>query len=440
MGLLIAVWETYLEMAPYLVLGLIFAGVLHIFVKKSFVEDHLGKPGIMSVIKASVLGVPLPLCSCGVVPTALSLKSHNASNGAVVSFLVSTPQTGVDSIVATYGLMGPFFALFRPIAAFIMGIFGGFLTMLFGEVRPSDKMIHPSEVSGVDNSVCTPGESCSSSAAVAVELKSFREKVVSLFKYGFGDFLHGISTYILLGIVISGVITYFLPDDFFTQYVGNQWVEMLLMVLGGVPLYICSTGSIPIALSLMMKGLSPGAAFVFLAVGPATNAATITVVKSKLGTKVTLIYLASMIISSMFAGWLLNSMKLGDLISHSLMSAHVHHESTSLMDYFLFTVSILFLYPLSYSLFKNHLATPLMRLRKGKSNSGACCTYTLTVEGMTCQNCAKHVVQAALSVEGITNAEVDLGAKSVTITGEKLVQALKESIEKEGYVVILNEE
>lgn len=424
MKLLHEIWLTYLDMAPYLVLGLLFAGVLHIFFKKSFIEKHLGKPGFMSIMKASILGVPLPLCSCGVVPTALSLKEHKASNGAVVSFLISTPQTGVDSIAATYGMMGPFFAIFRPLAAFVMGIFGGVLTAIFG----ADKVESPAVAVEAD---CADG-SCALPEAPAEKLP-FGKKIVSVFTYGLGEFLDGIASYIAVGIIISGLITYFLPEDFFSQHIGNQWGEMALMVLGGVPLYICSTGSIPIALSLMMKGLSPGAAFVFLAVGPATNAATITVIKSKLGTKVTILYLVSMILSALFAGWLLNSMGWGEVVSSSIMEHAHHHDETSWVDTFSLIVSILFLLPLGFSLYKNHLATPLMKLRKGSVKSDV--VTSVPVEGMTCKNCARHVTQAALAVTGVTNAEVDLDKKLVKLSGEFDKAELIQKIEKEGYHV-----
>lgn len=423
MQLLLEIWLTYLDMAPYLVLGLLFAGVLHIFFKKSFIEKHLGKPGFTSIVKASVLGVPLPLCSCGVVPTALSLKEHKASDGAVVSFLISTPQTGVDSIAATYGMMGPFFALFRPFAAFIMGIFGGVLTALFG-------------VPATSAAAVTPDKKESKTQVVSVA-PPFFERVKGVFTYGLGEFLDGISTYIAAGIILSGFITFFIPEDFFSKHMGNQWVEMLLMVLGGVPLYICSTGSIPIALSLMMKGLSPGAAFVFLAVGPATNAATITVIKSKLGTKVTLIYLFSMIFSAMIAGWAMNSFGLGTIVMDSLTEHHHHENGASTMDIFLLIVALLFLIPLGFSLYKNHLLTPLTKWRKKGVKTEGSEHFELPVEGMSCQNCARHVTQAVLSVDGILNAEVDLDKKVVTIEGIKDVNLIKEAIEKEGYEVPL---
>lgn len=425
MGLFQSIWETYIDMAPYLVLGLLFAGILHIFFKKSFIEKHLGNHSLGAILKASFLGVPLPLCSCGVVPTALSLKEHNASDGAVVSFLISTPQTGVDSIAATYGMMGPFFAIFRPFAAFVMGIFGGLLTLITGDRnRAGDVIPEKKETTAKVKS------------EVKKESETFLSNLKKLFTYGFGEFLDGIATYIVVGIVISGIITFFLPDNFFEQHIGNQWTEMALMVLGGVPLYICSTGSIPIALSLMMKGLSPGAAFVFLAVGPATNAATITVIRSKLGNRVTVVYLLSMIVSSMFAGWLLNTLPLGELISEDLLHKHGHHHgSESLLDIFLFIISLMFLIPLTISLYKNHLATPFMKWRNKSKSSSASKTYVIPVEGMSCQNCARHVTQAALSVEGVVNAEVDLDRKCVTITGEEHREELTEIIQKEGYIV-----
>ncbi|MDE5959958.1 MAG: permease, partial [Muribaculaceae bacterium] len=111
-------WAMLCEMAPYLLLGFLFAGMLHAFLPASFYNRHLGRPGFWSVAKAAMFGVPLPLCSCGVIPTAMSMRRQGASRAATVSFLISTPQTGVDSILATGSLLGWPLALIRPIAAF----------------------------------------------------------------------------------------------------------------------------------------------------------------------------------------------------------------------------------------------------------------------------------------------------------------------------------
>ena len=212
------------------------------------------------VIKASLLGVPLPLCSCGVIPVAASLRRHGASRGATTAFLLSTPQTGVDSIVVTYSLMGGLFALIRPVVAFITGLVGGWLVdALAGQDYGN--------ATGVNPSAPCAGECC----ALSVRRQN---RLVRALHYGFVTLPRDIGKALVVGLIISGVIAAFVPDDFFAGVFGTGLVGMLIMMAVGMPLYVCATGSVPVAAALMMKGVSPGAALVFLMTGPATNAAT----------------------------------------------------------------------------------------------------------------------------------------------------------------------
>jgi uncharacterized protein len=325
------------DMAPYLFLGLTIAGILDVFFDKSFILKHLGKNNLASVIKASVLGVPIPLCSCGVIPTAISLKKSKASQGAVVSFLISTPQTGVDSIAATYGMMGPVFAIFRPIVSFVMGIVGGVLTNI------THKDIEKKQ--GSSEELC---ESCQSAQKLAKQ-KTISQKIIDAAKYAYFDFLDGIAVNLVVGMVIAGFISFLIPDNFFTQYLNNEFLTMLLMIVAGVPLYICATASIPVAVSLILKGISPGAAFVFLAVGPATNAATITVLLKELGRKVLFIYLSVIIIGSLMAGYILNAIyNFWDVSALNSLN-HAHHAHTPL---YIEVITWLFLILLGWSIAK----------------------------------------------------------------------------------------
>ena len=287
--------DMFLDMAPYLLLGLAIAGFLHIMFKKETILKHLGTGTFLPVIKAALLGVPLPLCSCGVVPTALSLRKNNASEGATVSFLIATPQTGIDSIMAMYGLLGGVFALFTPIAALVTGIVGGVAVSVCNS-------------SGTVSVPYSPVNDCTLCQQTTPHTHSFLEKIKGMARYAFRDFLDDISVQLVAGILISAVVGYLLPDDFFSRYIKNDVLSMLLVIAAGVPLYICATASIPIALVLMMKGLSPGAAFVFLTVGPATNAATITMVAHALGKKITAIYLLALIGMAVLSGVVLNAL------------------------------------------------------------------------------------------------------------------------------------
>jgi uncharacterized membrane protein YraQ (UPF0718 family) len=286
--ILIEAWGVTAVMAPYLLLGFFMAGVLGAFVPVTFIETHLGKHGLRQIVKASLLGVPIPLCSCSVIPVAASLRKHGATRGAAISFLTSTPQTGVDSIAATWGLLGPLFAIFRTLIAFITGCICGAAVETFTP---------PAEASETD---CNDAHCPACNPAP----KSLRWKQV--FTYGFGTLPRDIGRALLIGILVSGLLGALVDPDFFTRHLSSEWLSMLAVMGLGIPLYVCSTGSIPIALAMIGAGLSPGAALVFLVTGPATNAATIATVFKTMGRRAVGIYLATLAACSLIAGWLLN--------------------------------------------------------------------------------------------------------------------------------------
>ncbi len=335
--------DMFVDMSLYILIGLLCVGLLHVFVKKESILRHLGARRFSSVVKASVVGVPLPLCSCGVVPTAVELKKDGASNGAVVSFLVSTPQTGVDSIFATYSLMGLVMAIFRPIAAFTSGIIAGSIVNLFAKDDQGDLTVavpscgcgceaehaHAHEHAHAEAASCgcgcetehahaetahaccehahTETPSCSPTCGCGHSTPTSGNKLLDVFRYAFGDFLDEISVHFVVGMLIAAAITTFLPADFFvTLGLHKGLLSMLAMVLIGLPMYICSVSSIPIALSLMTRGLSLGGGFVFLFTGPVTNIASILVLSKALGKKITGLYVASVIVCSLIFGTLLD--------------------------------------------------------------------------------------------------------------------------------------
>jgi len=300
---LIKAWSVTAVMAPYLLLGFFVAGVLGAFVPVSFIENHLGKRGLWQIVKASLLGVPIPLCSCSVIPVAASLRKHGATQGATISFLTSTPQTGVDSIAATWGLLGPLFATFRVIVAFITGVVCGSTVEAF---TPST----------AESSIGCADEHCPSCNPAP---KAQRWKQV--FAYGFGVLPRDIGKALLIGILISGLLGALVPADFFTRYLSSEWLSMLAVLGLGIPLYVCSTGSIPIALAMIGMGLSPGAALVFLITGPATNAATIATIFKTMGRRTVGIYLATLAGCSLAAGWLFNR-----ILSSEMIVQQIHHH------------------------------------------------------------------------------------------------------------------
>ena len=283
-------WRTLAEMAPYLLFGFLIAGLLSVWISPAAVERHLGGRGFWSIFKASLFGVPLPLCSCGVIPVAMSLHKHGASKGATASFLLSTPQTGVDSILVTYSLMGPVLAIFRPLAALVTGLFGGTLVELVEKTTP------PAEAQQLCDQDCC-----------AVE-KPKVNWFVRAMRHGFITLPTDIGGAMLLGLAAAALIAAAVPDDFFASYLsaGGGIVAMLVMMAVGIPVYVCSTASVPVAVAMMAKGLSPGAAMVFLMTGPATNAAGLATLWAVLGKRSAIAYLASIVICSLTFGLILD--------------------------------------------------------------------------------------------------------------------------------------
>jgi hypothetical protein len=302
-------WQTAAEMSPYLLFGFFMAGLLSVLVSRRLVEKHLGGSGIWPVVKASILGVPLPLCSCSVIPVTMTLHKHGASRGAAVSFLLSTPQTGVDSILVTYSLLGPVFAIFRPLAAFVTGIVGGALVNLFGLSSKNE----------IEQAPQCEDECCQVNGAPKTN------PVVRMFKYGFITMPRDIGKPMLLGLVIAAFISALLPDNFFAEKLGTGIFPMFVMMLLGIPMYVCATASVPIAAAMMLKGLTPGAAIVFLMTGPATNAASIVIIWKILGRATALTYLAAV------AGCALASGILLDLIITSAPIGHLAHQHTEML-------------------------------------------------------------------------------------------------------------
>lgn len=298
-GILTESWRLLVEAAPFVLFGFLAAGLLKAFIPEDFVARHLGHSTSGSVIKASLLGIPLPLCSCGVIPAAIGLRKQGASKGASAAFLISTPESGVDSIAITWALLDPIMTIARPVAALITATFTGLFINLLPEEGPSIPAYVEAEKGGTCQDSCCKGHQHTHDS-------SMRHKLRSGMRFAFGELLGDIGKWLLIGILISGVISYLLPASYFQQHLQGEFSSLVVMLVVGIPLYICATASTPIAAAMVLKGLSPGAALVFLLAGPATNAATITVISKFWGKKVTVIYLATIACASLLIGWLLN--------------------------------------------------------------------------------------------------------------------------------------
>jgi len=284
LGLFSEIWKLLLEMSPYILFGLLIAGFLYIIIPREKIYHHLAKNNFSAVLKASLFGIPLPLCSCGVIPVAAYLRKEGAGKGSTLSFLISTPTTGVDSILATYSLMGLLFAIIRPIAAFVAGVFAGIVTNLFDKEKES--IIN-------DNSICPICD------LETPHSHSLIFKIKTIFKYAFYELVEDFGKWLIIGIAIGGLIAYLVPAKIVEQYLSNQLLAYPLMIAIGLPMYVCATASIPIAAVLIMKGMSPGAGLIFLILGPATNIATLTFVAGKLGKKTLVIYIVTLIVTAL---------------------------------------------------------------------------------------------------------------------------------------------
>ncbi len=307
-------WSVFGQMAPYLLFGFLAAGVLSVLISPQWVERHLGKPGFGPVLKASLFGVPLPLCSCSVIPVSVSMRRHGASRAAATSFLLSTPQTGVDSIAVTYALLGPVFAVFRPLTALLTGLVGGGLVQWIGE--PESENIPESGSAKV--------APCSDSCCSEIRPTS---RLTRILKYGLVTLPKDIGPALLIGVLIAGIMSALVPQDHLAKYIGGGVASILLMMAAGVPVYVCATASVPIAAGLMHMGGSAGAALAFLIAGPATNAASFTAIWKALGRRTATLYILTVAASALGFGLFLDWLMPIAEISLPKLAGHAHEES-----------------------------------------------------------------------------------------------------------------
>ena len=280
--ILLAFVHVFAMMAPWLVFGFLIAGIIAVWIPRSWVNRMMGgSSGFCGILRAVAIGVPLPICSCGVLPIAAGLRKHGAGKGPTAALLISTPQTGIDSILATYALLGPVFAIARPIAAALTGVAGGAVV---------------SAVGGED-----------ASTVAVEELATGSRGIKAIFWQAYRRLLGSVAKPLAVGLAVSALVTVLVPDNFFADaFHGSDWIAMPVMALVGFPMYVCSTASIPIAASLVAKGVSPGAAFVFLMVGPAMNAMSVTTVASLIGRKAAAAYVATIIAGAILCGCAVN--------------------------------------------------------------------------------------------------------------------------------------
>ncbi|MEN8209071.1 MAG: permease [Candidatus Fermentibacteria bacterium] len=365
-----ALWRTIAALAPSLLLGLLLAGLLHVFVKKERILSHLGKPGFKSSAKAALVGVPLPLCSCGVLPAALGLRRDGASMGAVTSFLISTPQTGVDSIAVTWSILGWPVALAKVIAAFAAGLLGGTIADRVG--------------SGSENQKSAP-------ACTEIETGELPKRI---WDYSFRGLFRDIYGWLAFGILVSALITTFLEPGQLSQFtILNGPLGLLAALAIGIPLYVCSVASVPIAAGLIYAGFPVGSALVFLMAGPATNAATMGAVRKTLGTKVFLVYILTVVLISLAAGGILNSLNVA--VSEPY---HAEHGMNSITGILSAAAGVLLIAGMIWFAFRDF---HYLRMKSSVVSGNMDHTVKFDVDGMNCSNCETAVRDALNKLPGI---------------------------------------
>lgn len=422
-----SVW-LFNEMAFYLLLGFFVAGLLHSFFPRKWITKRMSAPRFSSNLWAAVFGVPLPLCSCSVLPAAEALQKSGASKGATVSFLTATPQTGVDSILVTYSFFAWPMTIFKLIAALVSGVLGGLW------INASSS---PSESS------CGGGQK---DFDRYLDNEGPQDRSLSAFsRYAFQELPLSLRKWMLWGVVIGALIYVGLPDNFAEtlQIQDNPWLSYLAFLAVGIPMYVCSTGSLPVAAGLIAKGFSPGGAFLFLMVGPATNAASLTMLYKTLGKKHLAIFLTNLIVISVLFAALFDFLfpNMGAELATRLSSmGHAHHEhGMGWFESVKWVSSVVLILMFSQDL----LRRALFRLRGASADqSGSVQQWEMRVEGLHCGKCVARAQNALSEVKGVESVDVKLeGKSSIWLSGgkqdspAKIAERMTKALAKHEYTV-----
>ena len=405
-------WKVLCQLAPWLLLGMLLSGVLHVFLPAGYVRRKFH--GFAGVAKAVLLGVPLPLCSCGVVPAGIGLKNQGASNGAAVGFLISTPQTGVDSVLVAASFFGWPFAIFKMLAAVVTGLIGGWCT----------------ELIQADSEGQSNHEAHAHSHAVDESLPAWRR----VWEHAI-EIVRSIWGWLMIGVVVSALIELLVPNSVLVS-IGDWGLipSMFVVLLFSTPLYVCATASVPIAAVLVSKGLPAGAALVFLMAGPATNVTTIGAIYGRFGWKTLTVYLVTIIFGSIALAWMFEWL-LTSTVSTGAGHVHDHRNWWSIAS-----AAILLAMIASFA-WKD--TKRWLRGRQFKANqesgelaSGSQQQLKLGVQGMTCGGCVDKLETALKKTPGVDSVYVDLKNEVATIGGQPNLSEIKQLIDRLGFRVV----
>jgi len=408
-------WAVLGEMAPYLLFGFLAAGALSVLVSPETVERHLGGRGLWPVVKAALFGIPLPLCSCGVIPVGASLRRHGAGRGATVAFLIATPQDGVDSVFVTFSLLGGVFAVFRTAAALVSGVVGGAIA---SAVEP-DAAAGATHPESCQEACCAPGGGGRLRRALA---------------YGLGALPRDIGRALLVGLAAAALITALVPEDFFAGVLGGGVSAMLLMMMLGIPVYVCATASVPVAAALIAKGVSPGAALVFLMTGPATNAAAVATIWKVMGRRTALVYLGAVAATALASGLTL------DALFRATGTSAAPAMAWMLPGPVKSACAVALLGVLAVGIGRSLWGGRAHAHDHGDHPAGGPGldgepAVELRITGMTCEHCRQAVQRALSECPGAETVEVDLRAGRALVTGPTDPAALRQAVGSLGYGV-----
>lgn len=402
--MILVCWKVLCQLAPWLLLGMLLSGMLHVFLPAGFVRRKF--QGFSGVLKAVLLGVPLPLCSCGVIPAGIGLKNQGASNGASVGFLISTPQTGIDSILVSASFFGWPFAIFKMFTAAVTGVIGGWVT---DRVEPSFES----------------AEAASGKEDGLADVVPHGSALWRIWVHGV-EIVRSIWGWLLIGIVISAVIETYIPPQWF-EVVG-QWgllPSMFLVLLVAAPLYVCATASVPIAAALVTGGLSPAAALVFLMAGPATNITTMGAIRNRFGWKTLVVYLSTIIVGSMVFAWMFDWLLTAEVATHS---PHDHDHK----NWWAIGSAVLLLAMVASFIWKDVMRWSNSR-KMVDSNAEK---ILISITGMTCGGCVDRLESAIRKTAGVESVNVELKSGLATIFGKPKLDEMVQLIQSLGFQVV----
>ncbi len=442
-----ALFMMLVEMCPYLLLGFFFAGLLRAFVPHSVYQKHLSPRTMGSVIKAALLGIPLPLCSCGVIPTSVELRRSGASHGACTSFLIATPQTGVDSIAATYSIMGLPFAIVRPVAALFTSLFGGWLVNRYAK---DDEHISAEASKNEEHTQCDchDHDSCCGHDHDSIyKHQGFIHRFISSMRYAFVEMLQDVGKWLFIGLLIAALITVAVPNEWLATLHDYKLLNMLIVLCIAIPMYVCATGSIPIAVSLMAKGLTPGAALVLLMAGPAVNSASMFVIGNVFGRRTLKLYVLSIVIGAIAFGLCIDYLLPADwfrVSSGICESCHHGVVAISATDWiftglFLVLLANAFIRQVMHSHHVHHHhgtkenKNESKDMEKNKTTESP--TKVFKIDGMSCNHCKMSVENAIATVEGVESIEVDLPGGKAYVKGTFTTDAVEKVVESIGFKI-----